>query len=442
MAASHPSSLVSAHNSSDSGLQIHLHPLVLLTVSDLITRHILRQREGPIVGALLGQHNGRDMTLEHAFECQVIAGDPGHVLLHQDWFQTRLMQYKDVHKEPALELVGWFTATPSTGPEMQHVPIHRQIIQNYNETAVLLAFHPSEALAEAGKGGKLPLTIYESIYESTQSVGKSGRNDTDADQSMDVDGQEAPLDLKFRELTYSIETGEAEMIGVDFVARGGGNATNVDTSTKQKGKGQASQAPVTEGDSKLANSQQEAKAMNDASLLSPEDDERKSAKKQLEGNADMILYLVITSLTARANAVKMLHTRIQVLKAYLTHLPPSYLTNAAEANGKTTTKPTTSSQVDTNHVILRSIQALINRLPILIPADGTSFNHESLAEKSDVALVSLLGDLTKSTKEMREMGKKFEVVNNARQRKRGGSQYNQTYTEMDGLAEEQMAPMG
>ncbi|KAI4193903.1 MAG: hypothetical protein LQ350_008100, partial [Teloschistes chrysophthalmus] len=198
MAASHPSSLVSAHNSSDSGLQIHLHPLVLLTVSDLITRHILRQREGPIVGALLGQHNGRDMTLEHAFECQVIAGDPGHVLLHQDWFQTRLMQYKDVHKEPALELVGWFTATPSTGPEMQHVPIHRQIIQNYNETAVLLAFHPSEALAEAGKGGKLPLTIYESIYESTQSVGKSGRNDTDADQSMDVDGQEAPLDLKFR----------------------------------------------------------------------------------------------------------------------------------------------------------------------------------------------------------------------------------------------------
>ncbi|KAI4192571.1 MAG: hypothetical protein LQ350_008618 [Teloschistes chrysophthalmus] len=214
------------------------------------------------------------------------------------------------------------------------------------------------------------------------------------------------------------------MIGVDFVARGGGNATNVDTSTKQKGKGQASQAPVTEGDSKLANSQQEAKAMNDASLLSPEDDE------------------LITSLTARANAVKMLHTRIQVLKAYLTHLPPSYLTNAAEANGKTTTKPTTSSQVDTNHVILRSIQALINRLPILIPADGTSFNHESLAEKSDVALVSLLGDLTKSTKEMREMGKKFEVVNNARQRKRGGSQYNQTYTEMDGLAEEQMAPMG
>lgn len=138
----------------------------------------------------------------------------------------------------------------------------------------------------------------------------------------------------------------------------------------------------------------------------------------------------------------MLHTRIQVLKSYLTHLPPSYLTNAAEANGNTTTGPTTSSQVETNHVILRSIQALINRLPILIPADGTVFNHESLAEKSDVALVSLLGDITKSTKEMREMGKKFDIVNSARQRKRGGSRYGQAYAEMDDLAEEQMAPMG
>lgn len=282
MTESNPSSLVSAHKSSDSGLQIHLHPLVLLTVSDLITRHILRQRTGPIVGALLGQHNGRDVTLEHAFECQVIGGEQGRVHLHQSLFQTRLMQYKDVHKGPALELVGWFTATPPTGPDTQHVPIHQQIIQNYNETAVLLAFHPSKVLAEAGQGGRLPFTIYESIYESTKGAGKSGRHDTDGDQSMDVDGQETPSDLKFRELTYSIETGEAEMIGVDFVARGGGNATNVDTSTKQKGKGQASQAPVTEGDSKVVNSQQEAKALNDASLLSPEDEERESSNQQWE----------------------------------------------------------------------------------------------------------------------------------------------------------------
>lgn len=266
MAQSHSSSLVSSHKASDSGLQIHLHPLVLLTVSDFITRHTLRRQQGPIVGALLGQHNGRDITLEYAFECQVVSGDHGAVLLHQAWFQDRLQQYKDVHKEPALDLVGWFTTTPPTGPEAQHVPIHQQIIHDYNETAVLLAFHPASVLAGGEKNGKLPLTIYESVYESQEA---------DGDRSMGLDGQQVPLNLKFQELSCSVDTGQAEMISVDFVARGGGNAANVDSSTRSKGKGQASQAPVTDKASKEASSQQEAKALNDSSLLSPEDEERK-----------------------------------------------------------------------------------------------------------------------------------------------------------------------
>ncbi|KAI4142820.1 MAG: hypothetical protein LQ341_003097, partial [Variospora aurantia] len=110
----------------------------------------------------------------------------------------------------------------------------------------------------------------------------------------------------------------------------------------------------------------------------------------------------------------MLHTRIQLLKSYLTTLSPSYLTSASytpaaaedeeEAEPTTTTPPT-----PIDHSILRSIQALIHRLPLLIPADGTAFEHESLAEKSDVSLVALLGDLTKGTKNMREMGRKFGI---------------------------------
>ncbi|KAI4178448.1 MAG: hypothetical protein LQ346_007442 [Caloplaca aetnensis] len=384
------SSLISSHRASDSGLQIHLHPLVLLTVSDHITRHTLRQRKEPIVGALLGQHNGRDITLEHAFECQVVPGEQGAILLHQTWFQTRLQQYKDVHKEPALELVGWFTMTPSTGPEIEHVPIHQQIIHHYNETAVLLAFHPTDVLAGPAQGGKLPLTIYESVYEGTP--GPSKAVEADGDRSMDVDSSDGPLDLKFRELPYSVETGEAEMISVDFVARGGGNATNVDTPAKQKGKEKVS------NDSKG----QEAKALNDSSLLSPEDEE------------------LITSLTARANAVKMLHTRIQLLKTYLTSLPPSYLSDVSASNGDTNENNSSPSPPKIDHSILRSIQALVNRLPLVIPADGAAFEHESLAEKSDVSLVALLGDLTRGTKNIREMGRKFNVVNTAKQRSKAG----------------------
>jgi COP9 signalosome complex subunit 6 len=86
-----PHSLLS-QKSSDSGLHIQLHPLVLLTVSDQITRHAARQQKGPIIGGLLGQQNGREITLEHAFECPATVGPGDDIILPAAWFEERLQQ--------------------------------------------------------------------------------------------------------------------------------------------------------------------------------------------------------------------------------------------------------------------------------------------------------------------------------------------------------------
>ena len=84
--------LISSQKSSQ--LQTILHPLVLLTISDYITRHTLRQQQGPIIGALLGQQNGREITVEHAFECHTLAAPSvaGGYLLDADKFGARLEQ--------------------------------------------------------------------------------------------------------------------------------------------------------------------------------------------------------------------------------------------------------------------------------------------------------------------------------------------------------------
>jgi COP9 signalosome complex subunit 6 len=79
------STLVSDH-ASTSGLQIALHPLALLTISDYITRHTLRQQPGPMVGALLGQQNGRDLSIEYAYEI-VMTGD---TTVDTEWFENKL----------------------------------------------------------------------------------------------------------------------------------------------------------------------------------------------------------------------------------------------------------------------------------------------------------------------------------------------------------------
>lgn len=251
-------SLLSSHKSSESGLTVQLHPLVLLTISDYITRHTLRRQSPPIVGALLGQQSGRSVSLEHAFDLQTITNDDGSVSLHDEFFRERVLQYKDVHQAPLLDLVGWFTTAPPTGPEGVHASLHEYILQSHNETAILLAFHPSSASQSASAGAKLPLTIYESVYES---IG-------DTDDAMDTGEQGGALELRFKELPYSIETGEAEMISVDFVARGGGNATAVEGTEKK-------QEPQPNGDAKGKGvGKKESEPLKDSDLLSAEDEER------------------------------------------------------------------------------------------------------------------------------------------------------------------------
>lgn len=99
MDAPDANSLISSQKSSQ--LQAVLHPLVLLTISDYITRHTLRGQSDPIIGALLGQQNGREITIEHAFEChtQPAPDVEGGYLLDAIKFGARLEQSKHVFRD-------------------------------------------------------------------------------------------------------------------------------------------------------------------------------------------------------------------------------------------------------------------------------------------------------------------------------------------------------
>lgn len=86
--------LISNSKGSDSRQSVQLHPLVILTISDYITRHTLRQQNGPICGAILGSQNGREVTMEHAFECKTEASHDGEAIMEAGWFHDRLQQCK------------------------------------------------------------------------------------------------------------------------------------------------------------------------------------------------------------------------------------------------------------------------------------------------------------------------------------------------------------
>ncbi|KAG9240653.1 hypothetical protein BJ878DRAFT_536996 [Calycina marina] len=370
-----------SYQKADSGLQLALHPLALLTISDYITRHTLRNQKGPVVGALLGQQDGRQITIEHTFDVHMINVD-GQQKIHQSWFEDRLQAMKDVHKSPALDFVGWWTVMPTEGPQPVHVPLHRDFLDYYNESAILLGFHPSDVL-DGTVGGKLPITIYESNFEAESTP-------TDNGEDEEMKDAESSLVLKFKELSYTVESGEAEMISVAYIARGGGNATAVELPA-QKGN--------EEGKSGKGATRPQEKS--DTSEIDP-------AKSSLTSTEEE----KIAALVAKANAVKMLRSRIDLIIQYLQNLPP-YVDPTIE--GKTKEG---KEYMPVDPSLLRSIYALLSRLSLIVPSGG--FAAELLSERNDVSLISMLSSLTASVKEIRETGKKFAAVENGRHKTKGG----------------------
>lgn len=154
-----------------------------------------------------------------------------------------------MHKNPALDLVGWWSTAPSTGPNDAHLPLHRQILQDYNESAVFLAFHPSQLQGSSSNGGKLPLTVYESVHE--------GEAAPDASKDMQVDGEEPVVNIRFRELPYSVETGESEMIGIDTIVQASGTASLNATQEPTKRAQQTEQTESNKQSSQVELSQEE-----------------------------------------------------------------------------------------------------------------------------------------------------------------------------------------
>lgn len=296
-----------------------------------------------------------------------------------------LKVHSSPHETPDLSLVGWFTLVPSSGPGLEQAESQFALYTHYKTPLILLGFHPSSSLGLGGSlRGKFPLTIYDA---------------TCPDPDLDTQQVGVSSEVRFSEVPYSIETGEAEMIGLAYVSKGGGNATAVETVKKsapvdkaavQKGKKKAGNEESQEADSARAEEQ---------NVLSREEEE------------------LIASLTTKANAIKMLQSRIDLITKYLELLPPSYITSdssamESEADG---------NQTSVNYSILRSIKAMLHRLSLLIPSDNISFNQELLSEKNDVNLVNLLSTLTQSIESSRELGRKFAIVDHARHLWRSGA---------------------
>lgn len=314
--------------------------------------------------------------------------------LHMPW--SYLLQLiwnsdlvKTVHKDRMLDLVGWYTLIAKTGPTPDILPTHTAML-DLNDSSLLLGFHPDE-LAHASAGAKLPLTIYESNYEVDDDA---SRAEDDEDKKMQ--DSDPPLKLKFRELQYTVEAGTAEMISMDFVARGGGNATAVEPKERRQATPTGVAEDARESKRRIVSVPADADAAPEFVLTREEEE-------------------MISALTAKANAIKMLQSRIQVIREYLGQLPETFKAGDHAIPQMTEAGPHAAAP---SYIILRQIQALVSRLEVLVPSDEKAFQEELLREKNDVNIISLLNGIVQGTQGAREIGRKFQVIESNKPRNR------------------------
>lgn len=287
-----------------------------------------------------------------------------------------------VHKDRNLDLVGWFTQLPRDAPRDNVWLIHNQILEHHNESALLLGFHADE-VGEESFGGKLPVTIYEANYE-VDDPNKAAKGDGEDKVMKDGDNQ---VKLSFRQIPFVVETGEAEMISMSDVASGATNAASAQVREKQK-----------DSDVKVKGKGKGKKAVTDTEKVDP------NTVPLSKEDDDMI-----AAIQTKANAIKMLKSRIDLIIKYLQKLPPPYMAEVraqATSAGDGYTEPSQS--------LLRLIQALVHRLSLVEPADAEEFTTELMREENDVQVIDMLNELMSRVNATRDVGKKFSAIESGR----------------------------
>ncbi|GAA5845491.1 hypothetical protein JCM3766R1_001537 [Sporobolomyces carnicolor] len=188
----------------EEGLQVTLHPLPLLNISDHYTRQSLNTSDPAVrvVGGLLGTQQGRNIDIINSFE---LALDSSRELDHA-YFATRRDQFRQVF--PTFDFLGWYTVSGAE-PSPFESRLHKQFLA-YNESPLFLQLDPASSSSSSTSSKDLPLTIYETVLEPRET------------------GEPEP---SFVKVEYEIETGEAEKVAVDEVSQVQDDTANPQSST-------------------------------------------------------------------------------------------------------------------------------------------------------------------------------------------------------------------
>ncbi|CAG9534539.1 unnamed protein product [Cercopithifilaria johnstoni] len=201
------------HSELTSAITVSLHPLVIMNISEHVTRISAQQNDGKpfeVFGAILGKQSGRHVEMMNSFEVKWSDEGKGYAVIDAGFLSTREQQYQEVFRD--LDYVGWYTVGDTT-PTQADWEVHQQFAIMH-ESPILVKLNP-----KAPPGNKLPVAIYESV--PTTGLSTTG-----------------PSSVVWHSINWSLASEQAERIGIEHVAQISTVSANTISSTNKQIVGQ------------------------------------------------------------------------------------------------------------------------------------------------------------------------------------------------------------
>jgi len=183
---------------SQGGLDVVLHPLVVISVSDQYTRARLtstpKGEHTRILGILLGNPASGNVEITNSFDI-VAEFDPetGKIVkIDEEFLENRQKSFAEVF--PTAKVVGWYQSGNTVYPD--DAIIIAKELSKYTETMIVMMLDSEAAYAEGASD--IPISFFETEL----------KGETPGEMS-----------VSFKKSSYHLVTVEAERIGVDHIAK-------------------------------------------------------------------------------------------------------------------------------------------------------------------------------------------------------------------------------
>lgn len=119
--------------------------------------------------------------------------------------------------------------------------------------------------------------------------------------------------------------------------------------------------------------------------------------------------VVISALSTKADAIRMLQTRLETITTFLNSQPASYLTDAS-----------ISPAPGPDHEILRIVQTLTASLTLTSPSGLAGYSKDTEQAKTDGKLLELLAQLTQNVGIVKSLGTHHAAADSRKRRMETG----------------------